>query len=218
MAGLNTPTPPSPVLRTAAGHHPSTARGRRTRSGLIRAAREVFEEVGYRDARIQDIAERAGTSYGVFYHYFATKEAILGELFTAVTGEMLTASRPPREGPSDPLSRIEDANRRYLDAARRNSRVLAVIEELAIRDPQLRDLKLQIREPFIKRIEQAVRRLQQHGQADPTLDPRMTALLLGGMVEHVSLLWLAHDAPYDEETAVGTLTRLWAESLGLRTT
>lgn len=195
---------------------PSTARGRRTRSALIHAAREMFEEVGFRDARISDIAARAGTSYGIFYHYFKTKEAILGELFTAVTGEMFNASRPSPDAPPDPLSRIADANRKYLVAAHRNARLIAVIEEMAIREPYFRELKLQIREPFLRRNESGIRRLQERGLADPELDPALAASMLGGMVEHFSLLWFVHGVDYDEDAAVATLTRLWAQAIGLR--
>lgn len=196
---------------------PTTARGRRTRSALIHGAREVFEEMGFRDARIQDIAARAGTSYGVFYHYFKTKEAVLGELFTTITGEMFTASRPSPDSPSDPWSRIADANRRYLAAAKRNARLLAVIEEMSIRDSHFRELKLQIRAPFLQRNEEGIRRLQAKGLADPDLDPELAATMLGGMVESFSLLWFVHGVKYDEEAAVETLTRLWAQAIGLRT-
>jgi len=196
---------------------PSTAKGRRTRSALIHAARETFEELGFRDARISDIADRAGTSYGVFYHYFKSKEAVLGELFTTVTGEMFAASRPAGDGPWDPIGRIEDANRKYLAAARRNARLIAVIEEMAVRDPWFRELKLQIREPFLRRNEAGIRKLQELGLADPALDPALVASMLGGMVEHLSLLWFVHGVDYDEEAAVGTLTRLWAQAIGLVT-
>jgi AcrR family transcriptional regulator len=197
------------------GPRPATARGRRTRSALIHAAREVFEEVGFRDARVSDIAERAGTSYGVFYHYFKSKEAVLGELFTSVTGEMFTASWPAPDVPANPLSRIESANRKYLDAVRRNARLIAVIEEMAIRDPWFRELKLQIREPFLRRNAAGIRRLQEQGRADPALDPEVTATALGGMVEYFSLLWFVHGTEYDEDVAVATLTRLWAGAIGL---
>ncbi|MFJ3952398.1 TetR/AcrR family transcriptional regulator [Streptomyces libani] len=195
---------------------PTTARGRRTRSALIHAAREMFEEVGFRDARISDIAERAGTSYGVFYHYFKSKEAILGELFTTVTGEMFTASRPSPDVPPDPLSRIEDANRKYLKVARRNARLIAVIEEMAIRDPWFSELKLQIREPFLQRNEAGIRSLQKRGLADPAVDAALAATMLGGMVEHFGLMWFVHGVPCDEDAAVATLTRLWAQAIGLR--
>ena len=155
-------------------------------------------------------------SYGIFYHYFKTKEAVLGELFTTITGEMFTASRPSHDGPADPVRRIADANRRYLAAARRNARLLAVIEEMAIRDAHFRELKLQIREPFLQRNEEGIRRLQERGLADPDLDPRLAATMLGGMVEHFSLLWFVHGVEYDEDAAVETLTRLWARAIGLK--
>jgi AcrR family transcriptional regulator len=195
---------------------PTTARGRRTRSALIHAAREMFEERGFRDTRISDVADRAGTSYGVFYHYFASKESILGELFTAVTGEMFTASRPSPDAPSDPWHRIAEANRRYLATAQRNARLIAVIEEMSIRDPWFRELKLYIREPFLERNEAGIRRLQERGLADGGVDAGLAASMLGGMVENFSLLWFVHGVPYDEEAAVATLTRLWAHAIGLR--
>lgn len=203
------------ALLTAPTSTPSTARGRRTRSALIHAAREVFEELGFRDARISDIAARAGTSYGVFYHYFRTKEAILGELFTTITGDMFTSSLPSHDVPPDPLSRIEDANRKYLAVAKRNARLIAVIEELAIRDPYFRELKLQIREPFLRRNEIGIRHLQERGMADRDLDPALAASMLGGMIEHFSLLWFVHGVDYSEDVAVATLTKLWAQAIGL---
>lgn len=197
---------------------PTTARGRRTRSALIHAARETFEQMGFRDARISDIAAHAGTSYGVFYHYFNTKEEILGEIFTAITGEMFAASRPSTDVAPDPFSRILEANRKYLAVARRNARLIAVIEEMAIRDPYFRDLKLQIREPFLRRNASGIRSLQARGAANPDLDPVLTASLLGGMVEHLTLLWFVHGVDHNEETAVATLTTLWASAIGVSPT
>lgn len=171
--------------------------------------------MGFRDARISDIAAQAGTSYGVFYHYFKTKEEILGEIFTVITGEMFTASRPSVGVASDPFSRIMEANRTYLAVARRNARLIAVIEEMAIREPYFRDLKLQIREPFLRRNAAGIRSLQSRGIADSGLDPDLAASLLGGMVENFTLLWFVHGVEYDEETAINTLTKLWAHAIGV---
>ncbi|NHP17233.1 TetR/AcrR family transcriptional regulator [Rhodococcus sp. IC4_135] len=216
---IGSPPLPSPIVSrrqsTSSVQTPSTARGRRTRSALIHAARETFEQMGFRDARISDIAAQAGTSYGVFYHYFKTKEEILGEIFTVITGEMFTASRPSVDVASDPYSRILEANRTYLAVARRNARLIAVIEEMAIREPYFRDLKLQIREPFLRRNAAGIRSLQSRGIADPDLDADLTASILGGMVENFTLLWFVHGVEYDEESAVTTLTKLWARAIGV---
>jgi AcrR family transcriptional regulator len=44
---------------------------------LLDAALEVFAERGYRNTRIDDVAEAAGVTKGAIYHYFDTKEDLL---------------------------------------------------------------------------------------------------------------------------------------------
>ena len=43
---------------------PRTERGRRTRAALLAAARTAFEERGFDDCRMNDIADAAGVSHG----------------------------------------------------------------------------------------------------------------------------------------------------------
>ncbi len=43
---------------------------------IIDAALNVFREKGYANARMADIARRAGVSYGLVYHYFGSKEVL----------------------------------------------------------------------------------------------------------------------------------------------
>src|SRR4029078_11671940 len=58
---------------------PRSAKGAKTRARRVEAANLVSEETGFLDARISDIAERAGISHGSFYHYFESKEQIFRE-------------------------------------------------------------------------------------------------------------------------------------------
>jgi AcrR family transcriptional regulator len=44
---------------------------------LLQAALEVFAEHGYRNTRLDDVAEAAGVTKGTIYHYFDTKEELL---------------------------------------------------------------------------------------------------------------------------------------------
>ena len=44
---------------------------------FLMASLQVFDEKGYNDTRIIDIAERAGTSVGGFYFYYKNKEELL---------------------------------------------------------------------------------------------------------------------------------------------
>src|SRR5215470_18589374 len=49
------------------------------REQMLRAALEVIVERGYPDTRIQDVAERAGTSPALVIYYFKTKDRLLTE-------------------------------------------------------------------------------------------------------------------------------------------
>ena len=47
---------------------------------MLTQAKHVFEDSGFLEARISDIAERAGLSHGSFYHYFESKEEVFLEV------------------------------------------------------------------------------------------------------------------------------------------
>lgn len=66
-------------LTSADGTALST-RGRLTRRALLEAAEVVFADVGWEEASIVKITERAGVSQGTFYRYFVSKQAIFDEL------------------------------------------------------------------------------------------------------------------------------------------
>ncbi|MGH3392975.1 MAG: TetR/AcrR family transcriptional regulator [Actinomadura sp.] len=196
---------------------PLTNRGRRTRAALIQAGREIFEEVGFADARIDDVADRAGVSHGTFYTYFDSKSALFREVAGAVIGEMFTATRVGHTVPDDPYARIEATNRAYLRAWGRNARLLHVLDQLATGDDEFRQLLLELREVFISRIVAGLRRLQENGQADRDLPPRLTAIALGAMVQNFAHVWLDLGENVGEDEAVDTLTHLWANAIGLTT-
>ncbi|GAA4250045.1 TetR/AcrR family transcriptional regulator [Dactylosporangium darangshiense] len=68
----------------------------RTRARVLAAARDEFTERGYRDAKVDAIAERAGLTRGGVYSNFPGKRA----LYFAVLAE--EAARPPAASPPSP--------------------------------------------------------------------------------------------------------------------
>ena len=198
---------------TAAANQLS-ARGKRTRTTLINAARDVFEAAGFSEARVADIAQRAQVAYGSFYTYFESKEEIFREVLKQVTGEMFDASAVAHDAAATPLARLEFANRRYLQAYARNARIMAVIEEVAPYDNYSHELLGAIRRLFLRRIELGVVHQQKVGRLDGTLDPNMVARALGGMIEQTARGAFLHGEPYDEESAVHVLTTLWSNAVG----
>lgn len=53
---------------------------RNTKSRIVSAAWKLFYEQGYENTTIEDIIEESETSKGSFYHYFDSKDALLGSL------------------------------------------------------------------------------------------------------------------------------------------
>ena len=51
-----------------------------TRARIVSAAWELFYEQGYDDTTVEDIIAASETSKGTFYHYFESKDALLGTL------------------------------------------------------------------------------------------------------------------------------------------
>lgn len=51
-----------------------------TKSRIVEAAWQLFYEKGFDGTTVEDIVEKSGTSKGSFYHYFDSKDALLGSL------------------------------------------------------------------------------------------------------------------------------------------
>ena len=195
---------------------PLTERGRRTRENLLIEARKVFEKKGYPATRISDIAEAAGVAHGTVYTYFEDKAAV----FKAVVFDLTTQlEREWRINPklSDPVDRIAEANRNFLDSYSAHSRLLAVIEQVGTTEPEYRKLLADFRQRYVERAVAGIRRLQKDGMVDPQLDAYLAGSALCAMVEGFGRQWLVRRERHDPQIVSDTLTRLWANALGLPT-
>jgi AcrR family transcriptional regulator len=205
---------------TGSRAQPITERGRRTRDNLLAAGRTVFEQRGYANTRMSDIATAAGVSHGTVYTWFDDKEALLRALVDDIVTEVFAALAIGDEVP-EPERRMLEANRRYLAAYRRHGRMLEVVEEAAATDARYRDALAGVRRDHVARVTHDIERLQRAGVAERDVDPAVAAGALCAMVEGFGRHWYGRGeqavSSHDDETAVETLTRLWARGLGIRT-
>ena len=195
---------------------PTTSRGTRTRAALAAAARQVFERDGFLDARIVDIAAQAGVATGSFYTYFEGKEEAFAAVMAEVQEEMLHPRLVPLADRDDPVAVIEAANRAYLISYRRNAKLMGLMEEVAQIDESFRRQRLQRTRAFAMRNAHAIRRLQQDGLADRSLDAQLAALALGAMVSRMAYVRFVQGyGSASTDVLVQTVTRLWANALGI---
>src|SRR3954447_3687920 len=81
----------APARRVDRRTRSARAEGRDARTALLEAALAVFAERGYRDASVDEVAERAGYSKGAVYWHFSSKD----DLFFALWEEHV--DRPGNE-------------------------------------------------------------------------------------------------------------------------
>src|SRR5690606_32958952 len=84
---------PAPAAEQGARRRPT--RGKRVekseaiRESLLNAAVEVVGEVGYANASIALITQKAGVGQGTFYNYFGSRQEILDALLPSLGQDML---------------------------------------------------------------------------------------------------------------------------------
>ena len=200
----------------AASPSPVTERGRRTRAALVEAAARVFADRGYHDATVGDITGAAEVAHGTFYKYFESKRDLFREVVEAVVADFQAEDRStPRRG-DDPYSSIEAGNRGYLRAYARNARLMGVLEQVAIMDPDLRGIRFAARRYWVIRAAKRFDAWKADGWVRPEVDTQYAANALGAMVDRCALLWFVlGEVGYEEERAVAALTDLYAHALGL---
>ena len=74
---------------------------------IIEAALEVFGECGLANARLQDIAERAGVSKGTIYLYFPNKEELFREVVRNSVIAFIERGEARLEERGDPLQALD---------------------------------------------------------------------------------------------------------------
>src|SRR5689334_25341182 len=72
---------------------PPAAKAAETRERILRAAREVFSELGYDAATFQAIAIRADLTRPAINHYFANKRVLYGEVLDQTNAMVVAAGR-----------------------------------------------------------------------------------------------------------------------------
>lgn len=196
---------------------PRSQKGVRTRARLLEAAKEIFEEDGFLEARISDIAERAGLSHGSFYHYFDSKEAIFREVAESVEERLSAPLGGVFMDQESPLEdRISEALRLHLQNYRKEWKIIGVIEQMARYDKHINALRMERHQRYSLQVAELIRKLQQHGLADPRLEPGVAAAALGAMTSGFPELWLVQGAiNCSLDKAVDQLTRIFVNALGL---
>lgn len=172
---------------------------------ILDAAVRVFAAQGYDASRVGDIAREAGVAYGLVYHYYDSKEAVLEAVFREAWGRLLAAVALAEATSEDAAEQLELVVKIVLRAWRDDPDLVRLLVREVTRNPHIQDELDEIGQAFAS-LERMVRRGQDDGTFRSGLDPRLASWMLYGALEEVLTGWVLGQLPDDAE-AVGAAER-----------
>ncbi len=160
------------------------------RRQIIDAAVRTFAQKGYHACRVSDIAEDAGVAYGLVYHYFESKEALLEAIFRDTWGMMLHAIRAVEETESSPREQLRKTAAIVLRTWRDNPDLVRVLVREVTRSGE----QMQREVGEIALAFEALQRIVERGQEQKVfrsdISPRLAAWIVYGALEEILTGWV----------------------------
>lgn len=176
---------PTPAL--SATGKPLTKRGEATRRKLLEAAEEVFAGLGYHEASIVKITERAGIGLGTFYLYFDSKQQIFEELVVDLNRRVRHSMSEAMAGASGRIEAERAGFEGFFRFTAAHPALYRVVREAEFVSPEM--LRLHYTR-IVDGYEAGLRAAQREGDVDEALDPEVTAWALMGAGELIGMRYL----------------------------
>jgi AcrR family transcriptional regulator len=172
------------------------------REQLLAVGMDMFSTRAYDDIWIEEIADRAGVSRGLLYHYFPTKQAFYVEVTRAAAAEVRELTQPNPGLP--PNERLQAGINAFLEQAEKRSEgFLTAYRGALCSDPEVRAIVEESRERQAERILAVV-----CGQG---ARPKILELAVHGWIalaQDVTAQWLEQRQPARERVSRMLLSAL----------
>ncbi len=170
------------------------------RRAILDAAVRVFARQGYHSTRVADIADEAGVAYGLVYHYFRSKEAVMTELFSERWSLLLSASDALLERDIPAREKLDGIAGFIIDSYRHDPELMKVI---IIEVTRAANSFGATHLPEIRRAYDSVARIVAEAQRDglyrTDVDPDFVGMWFYGAIEQLLSGWVFGLIPTGDE-------------------
>ncbi|MDF1668364.1 MAG: TetR/AcrR family transcriptional regulator [Roseovarius sp.] len=164
-----------------------------TRAALLHAAAEVIAEVGYGDASIARITQRAGIAQGTFYLYFENQQDLFDQLLPTLGQDLLDYLSRCVAGTKDILEVEEAGFRGFFNYLIENPAFFRVLNEAEIAAPRAYERHFDLLRGHYMR---ALERSWKQGEF-PDFEPRELEVLVYTLFAARSYLYLRYSKSED---------------------
>ena len=190
-------------------------RSRKRRESILDAAFHVFSRSGYRDAAVDEIADKAATSKGGVYFHFPTKESIFVELMRTTADKLVERVERAVALETDPILQADAALKAVVSifAGHRTMAKLLLIDALGAGQVFRQEIEgLHIRFALLiqEHLDRAVA-----ARIIPPIDTALASQAWFGALNEVVVRWLVAERPARLEEHYPTLRRLLLRSVGV---
>ncbi len=192
---------PAAAVTSTPRKPPATKKGTATRKAILDAAEEVFAELGYADASITRITERAGVGQGTFYLYFGSKLEVFEELVEDLNRRVRHAMTEASVGAATRLEGERAGFRAFFAFTAEHPALYRVVREAELVSPRVLKLHYtRIVEGYVANLTRA----RSRGEVGD-IDPTVAAWVLMGIGEMVGMRWVLWDQDKDGGTTTTTV-------------
>ncbi|MCB9777787.1 MAG: TetR/AcrR family transcriptional regulator [Alphaproteobacteria bacterium] len=161
------------------------------RSRIVEAAVQIFAEKGFRQARVSDIARRAGVADGTIYLYFKNKEDLLLVIFEEKMEVLVDELRQALQGISDPLQRLRVYAENHFHAVQEHPALAQVLQvELRQSHRFIREYRPEKLWDYLGVFAELVREGQAAGAIRDDVDPFLAQWAFFGALDEISIQWV----------------------------
>jgi TetR/AcrR family transcriptional regulator, cholesterol catabolism regulator len=180
------------IVAARARREPGTAATEK-RNQVVRKAAALFDDSGYHNTGVADIAAAAGLSKPTLYHYFASKDEILFWIHEEYMDELIARQERRSRISISPSTCLLELMADMLQMTETRPGVRVFHEHLRELRPDQQQLVREKRELYQSMVERVISDGVGAGELR-SLDPRLTALALFGMVNW-AYQWFRPDGP-----------------------
>ena len=186
----------------------------RRRREIVRAAVDTFAERGYFEARMREIAKRAGVADGTLYLYFRGKEDLLVCVLEEYAQAFLSRARRDAASLPDPCDKLRVVVERHL-VSLGNDRALAQVFQIELRHTRrfLRRVARGQLAEYLRLLQGIIAEGARMGCFRSDVSAEMAARMVFGAIDELVTAWVLASHPQALARQADPLVRLLLRGL-----